>query len=37
MAGKAQDREFRHPDTAVHMRGLTDEAVAKHPPCGSRG
>ena len=32
MAGRTQDQEFRHPDTAAYLQGLTDEAAAKHPP-----
>ena len=28
MAIEAQDTEFRHPDTAAYLRGLTDEAAA---------
>ena len=32
MAGKTKDSEFRHPNTAAHMQGLTDEEAAKHPP-----
>ncbi len=32
MAIEAQDTEFRHPDTAAYLRGLTDEEAAKQPP-----
>ena len=32
MAIEAQDTEFRHPDTAACLRGLTDEEAAKQPP-----
>ena len=32
MAIEAQDTEFRHPDTAACLRGLTDEEAAKHSP-----
>ncbi len=32
MAGKTKDPEFRHPNTAAHMQGLTDEEAAEHPP-----
>ena len=32
MAIEAQDAEFRHPDTAACLRGLTDEEAAKQPP-----
>ncbi len=32
MAGKTKDPEFRHPNTVAHMRSLTDEEAAEHPP-----
>ena len=32
MAGKMQDREFRYPDTAAYLQGLTGEEATKQPP-----
>ena len=32
MAGKIQDREFRYPDTAAYLQGLTGEEATKQPP-----
>ena len=32
MAGKIQDREFRYPDTAAYLQGLTGDEATKQPP-----